>query len=163
MGGVNMNKKCMMIIFVVLMLMGCGTTKKANESAPSKAVVVSKESVLDKMKEIFEQSGNTFSFKEVEKSTLEGERVNITLNDKENMQLFIYESSDKASEDAKRISADGFSYTKTEGDNGITSNVDWIAAPHFYKTSNIIILYLGTDEAILNKLSDNFGEQIAGS
>lgn len=158
-----MNKKCMMIIFVVLMLMGCGTTKKANESVTSKADVVSKEYILDQMKEIFEQSGNTFSFKEVDKSILDGERVNITLNDQENMQLFIYESSDKASEDAKRISADGFSYTKIEGDNGITSNVDWIDAPHFYKTNNIILLYLGNDETILNRLSDSFGEQIAGS
>lgn len=81
----------------------------------------------------------------------------------ENMQVFIYESSVKASEDANRISADGFSYTKTEGEEGISSTIDWVAAPHFYKKNNIIILYLGSDEDILNKLSDNFGVQIAGS
>lgn len=162
-GGVNMYKKCMIIFMVGLMLMGCSTANKSKESVSTEnSIVISKDDFLNEMKEMFEQSDNTFSYEDVDKSILEGERVNITLNARENMQVYIYESSDKASEDAKRISLDGFSYTKSEGDDAITTKIDWIDNPHFYKIQNIIILYLGNDETILNMLLDSFGEQIAG-
>lgn len=154
----------MVIFCVVLMLMGCKAANQAEESVSlESSIAISKDDFLEEMKEMFEQSDNTFSYEDANKSILEGERVNITLNDSENMQVYIYESSDKAIEDAKRISLDGFSYTKSEGDEGMTTTIDWIDNPHFYKIQNIMILYLGNDETILDILSDSFGEQIAGS
>ncbi len=162
-----MYKNFLIIAFVVLMIMGCGTVNTTNELSSSvdaeNSLSVDKDELLDKLKNIFVQSGYTFSFEDANKNMLEGERVNITLNDNENIQLFIYGSPDKASVDAERISSDGFLYSKTDGNNGITSSIDWIEAPHFYKNSNIIILYLGSNENILSTLSDNFGDQIAGT
>lgn len=159
-----MYKKGMVIFCVVLMLMGCKAANQVEESVSlESSIAISKDDFLEEMKEMFEQSDNTFSYEDANKSILEGERVNITLNDSENMQVYIYESSDEAIEDAKRISLDGFSYTKSEGDEGMTTTIDWIDNPHFYKIQNIMILYLGNDETILDILSDSFGEQIAGS
>lgn len=162
-----MYKKFLILVLVVFMMMGCQTVNTTNKLSSTidteSSLPEDKRELLDKIKNIFVQSGYIFSFEDAEKNILEGERVNITLNDNENIQLFIYDSPDKASIDAKRISSDGYSYTKADGNNGITSSIDWIEPPHFYKNNNSIVLYLGSDEKILSTLSDNFGEQIVGT
>lgn len=160
-----MYKNFLILILVVFMMTGCQTVNTTNELSNTiddeSSLLEDKSELLDKIKNIFVQSGYIFSFEDADKNILEGERVNITLNDNENIQLFIYDSPDKASIDAKRISLDGYSYTKEDKNNGITSSIDWNEAPHFYKNNNSIILYLGSDENILSTLSDNFGEPIA--
>ena len=38
----------------------------------------------------------------------------------------------------------------------------WVGDPHFFNSENLIVLYLGSDPAILSALESVLGEQIAG-
>ena len=43
-----------------------------------------------------------------------------------------------------------------------TSNISWMAPPHFYRRGSIIAIYLGTDAATLRRLQTVLGPQFAG-
>jgi hypothetical protein len=49
-----------------------------------------------------------------------------------------------------------------EGGSIGTSMISWIDTPHFYKAGNILVLYVGSDEAILGLLEKVLGPQFAG-
>jgi hypothetical protein len=38
----------------------------------------------------------------------------------------------------------------------------WVDTPHFYKAGRIIVLYLGSDQAVLDVLNQILGQQFAG-
>jgi hypothetical protein len=70
------------------------------------------------------------------------------------VQIFEYESPEEMGNEASQISSDG-------GSIG-TSMVTWMDTPHFYKTGRIIVLYVGSDAAVLNLLEGALGPQFAG-
>jgi hypothetical protein len=70
------------------------------------------------------------------------------------VQIFEYESSEEMADEASLVSSDG-------GSIG-TSMVTWMDTPHFYKTGRIIVLYVGSDTAVLNLLEGALGPQFAG-
>jgi hypothetical protein len=70
------------------------------------------------------------------------------------VQVFEYESAEAMEADAAQVSADG-------GSIG-TSMVTWIAAPHFFKTGRVLVLYVGDDAAVFDLLKPVLGEQFAG-
>ena len=70
------------------------------------------------------------------------------------VQVFEYESSEEMGNEASQVSSDG-------GSIG-TSMVTWMDAPHFYKTGRIIVLYIGSDAAVLDLLEGALGPQFAG-
>ncbi len=70
------------------------------------------------------------------------------------VQVFEYESSEAMENEASQVAPDG-------GSIG-TSMVDWIDTPHFYKAGRIIVLYVGSDEAILDILQKVLGPQFSG-
>jgi hypothetical protein len=39
---------------------------------------------------------------------------------------------------------------------------DWVATPHFYKTTEVIVLYVGDDLTVLRGLESVVGRQFAG-
>lgn len=81
-----------------------------------------------------------------------GGRV-ISLN-REEIQVFQFESQVEAEAAAGTISADG-----TEiGTNMAT----WIAAPHFFQGGDLIVLYLGDQAVVVDALGALLGPQIAG-
>ena len=41
--------------------------------------------------------------------------------------------------------------------------VSWVAAPHFYQTGKLIVLYVGDDTAVHNVLENVLGSQFAGN
>jgi hypothetical protein len=82
---------------------------------------------------------------------VDGQQVTINGSD---LQVFEYANTAAADADAALVSRDG-------GSVG-TSMVSWIEPPHFYKQGRLIVLYLGTDRAILNLLSGVLGPQFAG-
>ena len=70
------------------------------------------------------------------------------------VQIFEYESSEAMANEASQVSADG-------GSIG-TSMATWMDTPHFYKTGRIIVLYVGSDIAVLDLLEETLGPQFAG-
>jgi hypothetical protein len=83
--------------------------------------------------------------------TPEGSIVKINGAD---VQIFEYESSEEMGNEASQVSSDG-------GSIG-TSMVTWMDTPHFYKTGRIIVLYVGSDAAVLDLLEGALGPQFAG-
>jgi len=70
------------------------------------------------------------------------------------LQVFEYESAEAMEKDASQVAPDG-------GSIG-TSMVDWIDTPHFYKAGRIIVLYVGSDQTVLDLLQQTIGPQFAG-
>jgi len=70
------------------------------------------------------------------------------------VQVFEYKSAEAMEADAAQVSADG-------GSVG-TSMVTWMATPHFFKSGNVLVIYVGDDAAVLDLLKSVLGEQFAG-
>ncbi len=70
------------------------------------------------------------------------------------VQVFEYADAATADAEAALISPDGSSIG--------TTMVSWVAAPHFYKTGRLIVLYVGDNASVLNALEGVLGPQFAG-
>src|SRR5215216_384904 len=70
------------------------------------------------------------------------------------VQVYVYDSAQAMEADASQISADGSSIG--------TNMADWTDTPHFFKTGNILVLYLGDDQTVLGLLNNILGSQFAG-
>ena len=70
------------------------------------------------------------------------------------VQVFEYESPEAMENEASQVAPDG-------GSIG-TAMVTWIDPPHFYKAGHIIVLYVGSDEAVHGLLEQVLGSQFAG-
>lgn len=77
----------------------------------------------------------------------------------ENVYVFEYPSSTEAAAAAAGISPSGYEIAKP---GGPTSHVDWIAAPHFYRSGRLLVLYVGQTAALIGHLQAVLGPQIAG-
>jgi hypothetical protein len=77
----------------------------------------------------------------------------ITVNGAD-IQVFEYADAASMESEAAQVAPDG-------GSIG-TAMVTWMDAPHFYKTGRIIVLYIGSDAAILDLLENVIGPQFAG-
>ena len=95
---------------------------------------------------------------DVEEDILQGKRKWITINEKENISVYLYESNEKMEEDASYIHEGGTSYNNGEND----IEISWVSYPHFFKKDNIIVLYVGEDLGIINALEEIVGLQFAG-
>lgn len=105
-----------------------------------------------------ENRGYTIETEDVEESILLGERKWLTINGSENISVYLYESNDEMEKDASYLSDDGFSYNN--GKNAM--DIEWISYPHFFKSHNMIVLYLGENSKIVNALEELVGPQFAG-
>jgi hypothetical protein len=72
----------------------------------------------------------------------------------EDVQVFEYTDAAAAEAEATSVSPDG-------GSVG-TSMVTWVAAPHFYKTGRLIVLYVGDNQTTIVALETALGPQFAG-
>ncbi len=72
----------------------------------------------------------------------------------ENVQVFVYASESAAEAEAKLVSPDG-------GSVG-TSMMSWMAPPHFYRKGELIALYVGREQAVIDALVAILGPQFAG-
>jgi hypothetical protein len=79
------------------------------------------------------------------------------------VQVFEYEDATTADTEAALISPDGFSINHTFNNDGQICGYGWIAPPHFYKASNLIVLYIGENQAVIDVLETVLGSQFAGS
>lgn len=105
-----------------------------------------------------ENMGYTIEAEDVEESILLGQRKWLTVDGSENISVYLYESNDEMEKDASYLSDDGFSYNN--GKNAM--DIEWISHPHFYKSENMIILYVGENLEIIQVLEELVGPQFAG-
>jgi hypothetical protein len=70
------------------------------------------------------------------------------------LQLFEYGSASAASADAKQI--------RSDGSGTATTQISWIAPPHFFLKGRVLVLYLGSDPAVISLLTGILGAQFAG-
>lgn len=137
-------KTVFVLIFLSVALVGC--SKEISYDAY--------EELIASLKNI----GYTIEEEDAENDFLAGERKWLTINDDENISVYLYESSDAMEKDASYISDGGTSY-----DNGKEAvMIDWASYPHFYKDENMIVLYVGVDSEIIQALEELLGPQFAG-
>lgn len=79
----------------------------------------------------------------------------LNIDGRGDIQVFQFASEDAAENATSDISDDG----STVG----TSQVEWVSEPHFFQDGNLVVLYVGTDDIMLNTLEGALGAQIAGS
>ena len=95
---------------------------------------------------------------DVDEDILQGERKWLTINKTENISVYFYESNAKMEKDASYIDSGGSSYNN--GKDAV--EISWVSFPHFYKTENIIVLYVGEDADLIHALEEIIGDQFAG-
>jgi hypothetical protein len=70
------------------------------------------------------------------------------------VHVWEYRRSAEADAQAALVSPGGFEIGH--------SMVDWIGPPHFFRSTRLIVLYVGTDEDLLSLLEDVLGPPFAG-
>ena len=72
----------------------------------------------------------------------------------EDVQVFEYVSEEEVLKEAMQVSADGSSVG--------TTIITWIDTPHFYQSGKIIVLYVGSNQEVIEHLTELLGPQFAG-
>ena len=72
----------------------------------------------------------------------------------EELQVYEYPAPEAAEADAGSVAADGSSVG--------TAMVDWISTPHFFRSGNLIVVYVGENQSVLQALQSLLGAQFAG-
>ena len=80
----------------------------------------------------------------------------------QNVWVYEYATPALAELDASHISPDGSTVHTGIGPFGAALNVDWVAAPHFYKVGRVIVEYFGSDAETLRLLRQVCGSPFAG-
>jgi len=72
----------------------------------------------------------------------------------EELQVYEYPAPEAAEAEAALVAADGSSVGATK--------VNWISTPHFFRSGNLIVIYIGENPAVLQGLQSLLGAQFAG-
>ena len=118
---------------------------------------ISEDAYVDFMTQL-EEMDFSVTAEDTDKDILQGERRWLTVNETEHITVYLYESGSSMEKDASFLDEGGTGYH-----NGKDSvEISWVSYPHFFKTENLIVLYVGEDEEILHALEDILGEPFAG-
>ncbi len=130
------------VLFLVLLLSACvPAANAACESADGFAAALRADGA---MVEIAEQINQEFFSVPAQRFVVNGEDV----------QVLAYATENAASQDAARVSADGYEIG--------TTMVTWITTPHFFQCGKLIVLYVGDGAELLTLLEGHLGAQFAG-
>lgn len=120
---------------------------------------------LDTFLTALQRAGYEVETEAASSALLRGRATRIALSGKEEQSILLYQypSAEKAAADAACIDPSGFSITFEEADGaGMTTQIDWAGAPHFYLSRNAIVQYTGSDEELLGLLESLCGPPFAG-
>lgn len=141
-----------LLIVFTLMVSSCGNSVVTNPtSAPTESLIVEDQASFVSA---LQASGATVEDGDSISQAFFSPVGNIIKVNGADVQVFEYESAEAMENEASQVAPDG-------GSIG-TSMVMWVDIPHFYKAGRIIILYVGSDQAILNLLEKLLGPQFAG-
>ncbi len=90
------------------------------------------------------------------------EKQLLTVNG-EDIQAFEFGSAEEADAAAGGVSATGTSIVTTMADGTeMATMVDWFVPAHFYKAGKLIVIYVGSDNDVIDALQDAMEPQFAG-
>lgn len=143
------------VLLLVLALMVSGCANNSQAAAPGGTTEPG--SVDDKatLMTVLQAAGATVETGEPISQTFFTPEGSILTVNGADIQVFEYESAEAMEQEASQVAPDG-------GSIG-TSMVTWIDTPHFYQAGRIIVLYVGSDDAVLGLLEKALGPQFAGS
>ena len=149
-----MKSQIVTVLLLVLALVASGCANKSLAAAPG--ATTEPDSVQDKatLVSALQDAGATVETGDPISQaffTPEGSILKVNGAD---VQVFEYESAEAMQEEASQVAPDG-------GSIG-TSMVSWIDTPHFYQAGRIIVLYVGSDQAIQDLLEKALGPEFAG-
>lgn len=141
-----------LLLMFALELSGCANNSTATlPAAPTEPLAVEDKASLIAT---LQASGATVEMGEpVSQAFFSPEGSIIKVNDAD-VQVFEYENVEAMENEASQVAPDG-------GSIG-TSMVTWVHTPHFYKAGRIIVLYVGSDQTVLDFLEKVLGPQFAG-
>ena len=81
----------------------------------------------------------------------------------EDIQAFEFGSAEEADAAAGGVSATGSSIVTTMADGTeMATMITWAAPPHFCKARKLIVIYVGSDNDVIDALQDAMGPRFAG-
>ena len=143
-----------MVLLLVLALAASGCANQSRAAAPG--VTAEHGSVQDTATLVtaLQDAGATVETGEpVSQAFFTPEGTILKINGAD-VQVFEYASVEAMQEEASQVAPDG-------GSIG-TTMVTWMDTPHFYQAGRMIVLYVGSDQAILDLLEAALGPQFAG-
>jgi hypothetical protein len=149
-----MKRQTLMVLLVILALIATGCT--GNSFAVAPAETTEPGGVEDKASLIaaLQASGVPVETGEPISQVFFGPDGGVIKINGVDVQVFEYETIEAMESEASQVASDG-------GSIG-TTMVSWVDTPHFYKSGRIIVLYIGSDAAILGLLEEALGTQFAG-
>ena len=72
----------------------------------------------------------------------------------ETVQVFEYSDAAQADEEAAQVAPDGSSIG--------TTMASWVGPPHFYRAEQLIVLYVGDNQSVIELIESELGPQFAG-
>lgn len=91
---------------------------------------------------------------DIEHHILQGKPRWLDINKDEQIYVYLYENNKEMEKDISYLSEDGSTYDN----NGGAVIFEWVYPPYYFKKSNIVALYVGKDEEIINALKKIFGQ-----
>ena len=141
----------LLLVLVAWSVTGCaGNSLAAPEATQAPATVEDQASLVA----VLQSAGATVEVGETLSQPFLSPQGNILKVKGADVQVFEYPSPEAMEAEAAQLSADGSST--------VTSVINWIDTPHFYKAGRLIVLYVGGDEEVLGLLEQALGPQFAG-
>ena len=143
-----------LLVLIAVLLTACGTTQgPQSHSGPVRDQV----SLIDTLRGKNVTVDITGTISQPFLKAPSGTAVRISggpLTTAADVQLFEYDSASAASADAQKISSDG--------SGTATTKISWVGPPHFFLKGRVMVLYVGSDPAVLTLLQSLLGPQFAG-
>jgi hypothetical protein len=103
--------------------------------------------------------GVSTSFQGVHIFSFQARSFQLKVGNNQSVWVYAFSDPDSANLQSSLISPSGSEIRAYSG--GVVS-FDWVATPHLFKTSRLIVLYVGNDLAALDLLRSALGTQFAG-
>ena len=143
-----------LLVLIAVLLTACGTTQGPQSHG---GPVQDQVSLIDTLRGKSVTVDITGTMSQPFLKAQSGTAVRISggsLTTAADLQLFEYGSASAARADAQRISSDG--------SGTATTKISWVGPPHFFLKGRVMVLYVGSDPAVLTLLQSLLGPQFAG-
>jgi hypothetical protein len=143
-----------LLVLIAVLLTACGTTQGPQSHG---GPVQDQVSLIDTLRGKSVTVDITGTMSQPFLKAQSGTAVRISggsLTTAADLQLFEYGSVSAASADAQKISPDG--------SGTATTKISWVGPPHFFLKGRVMVLYVGSDPAVLTLLQSLLGPQFAG-
>ena len=120
---------------------------------------------LDTLLTALQRAGDEVETEAAPSGLLRGRATRIALSGEEEQSVVLYQypNAAKAAADAACIDPSGFSISVEAADGtGVTAQIEWTGAPHFYLSRSALVQYTGSDRELLALLESLGGPPFAG-